>query len=264
MAPNNDVRQPDAKTIARQRFEHGQVTNLFDDLIKLEGSAIGSQYICTTSDLALLASSFADSNKTQRVNIGGLPKVFRDHLIRWIDPERIKGMTEEERTELANEQAERGNVLTNDPKGGRNLGNVAGVPGSVLTVRTKSDSQLEVTAYRKAFRLNLPKSSLLPGVYALGGPSFEGEQEMHGLTRVNPLQIKEAFDAKTLKEEFPVVTGGENPDAASTATPTTAVGPDDVTPVSTPKPPLPPLGAGTIFDPAWVAAQQKKKDEEGN
>jgi hypothetical protein len=59
MAPNNDIRQPDAKHIAEGRAEHHQLTNLFDDLVRLEGNAVGRQYICTTSDLVLLAGPTA-------------------------------------------------------------------------------------------------------------------------------------------------------------------------------------------------------------
>src|SRR5262245_37174534 len=69
MAPNNDIRQPDAKKVAKQRDANQQLSNIFDDLKKLEGNAVGRQYICTTSDLALLATTFANNEKSQTLHL---------------------------------------------------------------------------------------------------------------------------------------------------------------------------------------------------
>ena len=58
---------------------------MFDDLVRLEGSAMGRQYICTTSDLALLAGTFANSTKSQNVNLGSIPPIVRNRLLNWIE-----------------------------------------------------------------------------------------------------------------------------------------------------------------------------------
>jgi hypothetical protein len=73
-----------------------------------------------------------------------------------------------------------------------------------VKVIDKEKGIVEVSAQRKAFEISIDKDGLLPGVYALGGPSFEAEQEMHGLAAVRPWQIKSTTAAETLKEEFPV------------------------------------------------------------
>jgi hypothetical protein len=81
MAPNNDIRQPDAK-VADQRAEKGQFTNL----TMVEGSAIGRQCICTPSDLALLVHAFADSSNSQTVRFSSVPAPIRVRLLSWMDP----------------------------------------------------------------------------------------------------------------------------------------------------------------------------------
>ncbi|MEZ4366177.1 MAG: Fic family protein [Kofleriaceae bacterium] len=206
MAPNNDVRQPDAKQVARKRQAMNQLTNLYDDLCKLEGSAIGRQYICTTSDLALLSSTFANSNKSQTVNLSSLPKMVRNYLLAWIEPEK-EGMTDEAREAQRKMEVERGDSILRGERGGKEIKDAFGIPGTILTIRMidKDTAKIEVTAHRKAFQLELDKDGLLPGLYALGGPRFESEQEIHGLERVRPWDIKSVHEAKTLKEEFPVV-----------------------------------------------------------
>lgn len=206
MAPNNDVRQPDAKAVAEDREDKGQIGNLYDDLVKLEGSAMGRQYICTTSDLALLTGSFASTVKSQPVNLGGVPAIFRERLLSWLDPKR-EGATPEAKAELRKKEEERGDSVLSGPDGGTEIKDALGIPGTILRVKVldAQSAKIEVTAHRKAFGIKLPKRALLPGIYALGGPSFESEQEMHGLERVYPWQIKSAHTVDQLKEEFPVV-----------------------------------------------------------
>ncbi|MFZ5469433.1 MAG: Fic family protein [Myxococcota bacterium] len=207
MAPNNDVRQPDAKAIAKERSKKGQLTNLFDDLVKLEGSATGKQYICTTSDLALLTYNFANSQKSQTVNLEGLPEVLKEQLFAWIDPDKGSApMTGEQQAQARKQAEERGASVLPGANGGKELKDALGIPGTIVTVRIldKERGKIEVTAARKAFQLVLDKDALLPGVYALGGPSFVGEQEIHGLERVYPWSIKGAYTAESLREELPV------------------------------------------------------------
>jgi hypothetical protein len=189
MAPNNDIRSKDAKRVARDRAEKGQVTNLYDDLLKLEGSANGKQYICTTSDLSLLTKSFADSKKSRKVDLdASLPGVVADAILAWIDPGAPA-----EGSENASETRT------------REVKDTLGVPGTLLSIRLKDKSrQLDVTANRKAFRLELDRDALLPGLVALGGHHFEAEQEIHGLEKVYPWNIKGAYEASELKETFPM------------------------------------------------------------
>lgn len=189
MAPNNDIRQDDAKKVANDRADQGQITNLYDDLMKLEGSARGRQYICTTSDLALLAKSFADSEKSRTINLdANLPGIIGDAILAWAAPE--PSSTDDETT----------------TPGAKEISDTMGVPGTLLSIRIKDKTrQLDVTAKRKAFRLELDRDALLPGLVALGGHHFEAEQEIHGLERVYPWEIKSAHEAKDLQETFPVV-----------------------------------------------------------
>ncbi len=221
MAPNNDVRQPDAKAVAKQRAKNDQVTNLFDDLVKLEGSAVGRQYISTTSDLSLLAGSFADSTKGQNVNLGMLPGFVKEHLFAYLKSAKEEAPKEGETPKTPEEkkkEEERGGSLKPLPEGGVTLRDFAGVPGDLLTVKIENEEagRVRVDAKRKAFRIELDKDALLPGIYALGGPSFEAEQEIHGIERVMPWAIKAAFTAESLREELPVVNKPEEPKPAET------------------------------------------------
>ncbi|HEU0035247.1 MAG TPA: Fic family protein [Kofleriaceae bacterium] len=207
MAPNNDIRQPDAKKVASDREDKAQLTNLFDDLVKLEGSAVGRQYICTTSDLALLKSAFANSQKSQTVSINMLPQMLKEMILSWMDPEFPEGTTEAEKQEARKQAIERGDSIVPAQGGGKEIKDTFGIPGTILTVKVvdRKSGQIQVTAPRKAFELVLDKDALLPGVYALGGPSFEAEQEMHGLERVSPFSIKSTHAAEELGQEFPVI-----------------------------------------------------------
>jgi hypothetical protein len=72
MAPDNDPRTPDALAVASNRASMGQVVNLYDDLVRLEGTARGGQYLCATSDLALLTRMFAENTQSSEVNAGKL------------------------------------------------------------------------------------------------------------------------------------------------------------------------------------------------
>lgn len=222
MAPNNDVRQPDAKAVADDRADKHQVTNVFDDLVKLEGSAVGRQYISTTSDLSLLAGSFANSNKGQTVNLAGLPGVVKEHLFAYLksgqkaEGEKPPELDAEAAKKKKEEEDKRGGSLKPLEAGGVTLRDFAGVPGDLLTVKIANEEagQLRVEAQRKAFKIVLDKDALLPGIYALGGPSFEGEQEIHGIERVMPWAIKGAYTSDSIKEEFPVVAKPEEPKPA--------------------------------------------------
>jgi len=221
MAPNNDIRQPDAKAIAKGREKHRQLTNVYDDLSKLEGSAVGSQYICTTSDLALLVRSFANSQNGQTVNLSMLPALLRQHVLAWIDPNH-EGMTDAQKTELRDTAVERGDAVVPGPSGGKEIKDTLGIPGTIVTVTVvdKAAGKIHVTANRKAFKVVLDKAALLPGVYALGGPMFEAEQEMHGLERVNPWDIKATYTAESLGQEFPVTGAAPADPTTATAAPT--------------------------------------------
>lgn len=191
MAPNNDVRQKDAKAVAGDRFQNGAVALLYDELMKLEGSAMGRQYICTTSDLGLLTGSFAASKKSQSVNLATLPSFVADQIMAWAAdvPTPKPGEKPPE-------------VPTTGEK--KEIKDRFGVPGTLLSVRIadKTTKKVEVEASRKAFELRLDKDALLPGIVALGFHGFESEQEMHGLERVLPWHIKSAHTAESLKEEF--------------------------------------------------------------
>ena len=196
MAPNNDVRQPDAKAIAKQRAEKGQLTNLFDDLTKLEGSAIGRQYICATSDLALLKDFFANKTSSEIVSLGELPDFISDHILAWIDPEK----------DAAKNAEAKASSDSQDP-GSKVIKDKFGVPGTLfsLKIKEKDSKKIEVEANRKAFLMRMDKDAMLPGIVALGGAGFESEQEMHGLERVYPWNIKGAWEAKSLGEPWPAI-----------------------------------------------------------
>ncbi|MEO8702743.1 MAG: Fic family protein [Kofleriaceae bacterium] len=205
MAPNNDIRQPDAKSVASDRADNNQITNIYDDLVKLEGSAVGRQYICTTSDLALLAGSFANSEKGQTVNIGSLPGPIKERLLAWIAPEFPEGTTDADKETARKQQDERGDSVLPTSDGGKEIRDAFGIPGTIVKVKVidRAAGTVQITASRKAFQMVLDKDALLPGIYALGGPSFESEQEIHGLERVAPWSIKSTHKADTLKKEFP-------------------------------------------------------------
>jgi Fic/DOC family len=205
MAPNNDIRQPDAKKVADDRAENSQITNIFDDLVKLEGSAVGRQYICTTSDLALLAGSFANSEKGQTVSIGSLPGPLKALVLSWIAPELPEGTTDTEKEAVRKAADERGDSVLPSSDGGKEIRDAFGIPGTIVKVKVidRASGKIQITASRKAFQLDLDKEALLPGIYALGGPSFESEQEMHGLERVAPWSIKSTTTSDKLKKEFP-------------------------------------------------------------
>jgi hypothetical protein len=221
MAPNNDPRQPSAVKIARQRAGLGQIANLYDDLNKLESSGVGKQYISTTSDLSLLAKVFAASDNSQQANLSKLPRRLRDRLLAWIaqDP----NLTADQRRDLRAAADDAGSSFPPLASGpGREIRNLFGVPGTLLRLEMveRTNGRIEVTANRKAFRILLKKEGLLPGIYALGGPRFEQEQELHAIQTIWPWRIKKTFDARQLTEEFPVT----QPEIAEPAPETDAAG----------------------------------------
>lgn len=225
MAPNNDVRQPDARAVAKARADQGQITNIYDDLTKLEGSAIGRQYICTTSDLALLSQSFASKTKSQKINLSTLPDFISDHILAWIDPEKDAKEADKASDPDAVDKAKTDDARSKeaeadkDPPGTKVIKDKFGVPGSLfkLLVKEKNSKKIEVEASRKAFLMRMDKEALLPGIVALGGPSFENEQEIHGLERVYPWNIKGVWDAKDLNTPWPPLEAKpEDPPAATT------------------------------------------------
>ncbi len=129
MAPNNDVRQPDAKAIARERAKQNQLTNLYDDLVKLEGSAIGRQYICATSDLSLLAKSFANTTTSQFLRIGGLPEPVKAKLFAWMDPDHgTEGMSDVDKAAQRQQAVERGDSVVPAEFGGKESKTRSGSP----------------------------------------------------------------------------------------------------------------------------------------
>jgi hypothetical protein len=221
MAPNNDVRQPDAKAVAKGRAKQNQITNLVDDLTKLEGTAVGRQYICTTSDLSLLASYFANTSNSQKVSLQGLPPWLRRRVLDWLS--NGEDVTPEKLQELRKTETARGDAVVVGEQGGKEVKDTLGVPGTIVSAKVvdKSSATVEVTAPRKAFKLVLDKDGLLPGIYSLGGPTFESEQELHGLERVMPWDIKGVYPSETLKEELPVTTGAAATTAPAAGTPTT-------------------------------------------
>ncbi len=193
MAPNNDPRQPDAKAVAKQRFKDGAIGLLWDELNRLEGSAIGRQYISLTTDLGLLTASFADSQKAQTLNLSVLPGFLARWVSRWAKPEKAA--------------PEPGADAAKAPASGENdadrvVKDSWGVPGTLFELRLREANKLEVKAQRKAFELRLDKDALLPGVRALGSQTFSHEQEVHGLERVYPWQVKGVYTAKEIGERL--------------------------------------------------------------
>lgn len=217
MAPNNDVRQADAKAIANQRAKKGQITDIYDDLVKLEGTAVGRQYICTTSDLALLVNFFANTSNSQQVNLSFLPAPMRETVLRWMAPEFPPGTSDADKQKAYDEAKARKEKIIATPDGGREIRDVFGIPGTIIRISNidKTAGTITVMAERKAFKIDLDKDAFLPGIYSMGGPIFEDEQELHGLETVRPWKIKDTVEAGKLKEEFPVNT------APASTTPTT-------------------------------------------
>jgi hypothetical protein len=208
MAPNNDIRQPDAKAIAAKRWDKNQLTNMYDDFARLQGSAVGRQYISTTTDLALLTagtSSFATMSNTQMVNLSSLPSFLRTRVLAWIEPSWPADATDADKEKSRKESLERGEKIVPTSDGGKEIRNAFGVPGTILKVKVhdKDAGTIQVTADRKAFELTVEKDSLVPGIEAIAGPTFEFEQEMYGLEAVRPWHIKAAHEAGKLNEEFP-------------------------------------------------------------
>ncbi|MEW5854649.1 MAG: Fic family protein [Myxococcota bacterium] len=231
MAPNNDVRQKDAKAVAKERSENGTVGLLYDELMKLEGSAVGRQYICTTSDLSLLSKSFADSKKSQVVNLQHIPAFIADRILTWLDPE--KGAEAAKAEKAAADAAKPADAAATSSTSGEKkdpgvteIKDRFGVPGTLmqLKIQEKSQKKVEVTAHRKAFELRLDKDALLPGIVTLGKHHFAAEQEMHGLERVYPWHIKNAHSAEDLNKELPVTKPAQQPAATGTTTPAPTTG----------------------------------------
>ena len=186
MAPNNDVRLADAKGIAKQRAKRQQITNLYDDLTRLEKDAVGRQYISTTSDLSLLEKAFASETNSTTVSLGSLPERVQKVIQGWLS-RPYKDADGNDRT-------------------GMQVRDKLGIPGEIVTLQNDG-SNVKITAPRKVYQIRLDKDAVLPGINAITpGADFESEQELHGLTRVTPFDIKSTKEAKTLGEEFPVVT----------------------------------------------------------
>jgi hypothetical protein len=266
MAPNNDVRQDDAKTVARTRIKSGAVTNLYDDLQKLEGSAIGRQYICMTSDLSLLTRMFASSQKSQPVRLDGLPAFLADRILAWVEPTPAASYADRTAARAKENEERKAAGLEPLPEDGSwKLSDRFGVPGTLLSVRVqdRQKKRLEVTAHRKAFELNVDKSSLLPGVVALGGGGFEHEQEMHGLERVYPWHVKAAYDAKALGEELPA---RKTPEPASPAPASPApASPAPASPApASPAPASPAPASPAPASPAPASPAPASPEDEGN
>jgi hypothetical protein len=124
--------------------------------------------------------------------------------------DKMGDMTPDQRIQEHQAAVKRGDrfVPLKDGSNGIEVRDAFGIPGTIVEVKitSRDNAQLQVTAQRKAFQLNVDKSSLLPGIYSLGGPTFVNEQEMHGLQRVWPWQIKNPKEATSLQEEFPIVT----------------------------------------------------------
>jgi hypothetical protein len=257
MAPNNDVRQDDAKTVARTRMKKGAVTNLYDDLQKLEGSAIGRQYICMTSDLSLLTRMFAGSQKSQPVRLDGLPDFIADRILAWLEPSPAASSAEAKAARVKeNEERKAAGQEPLPDDGSWKLADRFGVPGTLLQVRVQDEKsrKLEVTAHRKAFALNVDKDSLLPGVVALGGGGFEHEQEMHGLERVYPWHVKAAYEAKALGDELPVTRPPAPAPAPAGPAPAAPASPAAAVPaVPAPSPEAPEIPAAPAPAPAAPA-----------
>ncbi len=225
MAPNNDVRQPDAKHIAEERAGKAQITNMYDDLTHLEGTAVGSQYISTTSDLSLLGQEggFASMSNQRDVSIAKLPKLAKDLVLGWLAPHFPEGTTPEQKAAAIKEADARGGSVIPTAGGGKEIRNAFGIPGSIITVDIvdQATGQLKVTAPRKVFQLMMDKDAVLPGLQTLSAGGFVPEQELHGLERVYPWDIKEATEASKLNTEFPVVGA---PAAATSAPPSSPDG----------------------------------------
>jgi len=83
-----------------------------------------------------------------------------------------------------------------------------GADGQSLDAKIHHDEvtgQLEISEPGKAFRIVIDKDAMLPGIYAPGSPMVEGGQDLHGVERVYPWNIKSAHRADPRGKEFPVV-----------------------------------------------------------
>lgn len=164
MAPNNDVREKSARETAKERAGRGVVGHMIEELNRLEGDAGQAQYICATSDLALLADKFAEESNSKHVDM--------DRVAGWLRPVVLTAVKVVTRKQPSS------------PTQRRSLSNFMRVPGRIADIDFDGQGNFTVTAHRKAFELRVDKRDLLPGLQALGQQKFSGEQEIHGLERI--------------------------------------------------------------------------------
>lgn len=181
MAPNNDVREKSARQTSKERASRGVVGHMIQELNRLEGNAGESQYVCATSDLSLLAQQFAEENNTKPLDLAKLSPFLRPVVMT-----SIRALTTVDKSNASR----------------RTMSDFLKVPGRILDVNTSTEGSVNLTAYRKAFKLRLDKASLLPGIRAIGPQEFSEEQEIHGLDRVSPLEILETFQHTELWREI--------------------------------------------------------------
>src|SRR5258708_26876969 len=106
-------------------------------------------------------------------------------------------MTDEQKAELRKTADARGASVLPGSTGGKEIRDLLGIPGTIVTLKVvdKDAGKIQITAKRKAFQIVLDKEAMLPGIFALGGGNgsmntFEEEQKLHGMTPVNPWDIK--------------------------------------------------------------------------
>jgi len=185
MAPNNDPRQPAAKTNTRAGFEKNVLPHLLQDLKALERSGVGSHYLSHTTDLSLLTGKFATKVKSATVHLDTLPRPVAWGLESWVS-----------------EKAP-GSGLLPPSMVGVIAGKLLGIPGEVLEIKRGPGRTLEVESSRKAFEMKVPKNSIIPGIVTLSqNHAFTNEQEVHGLERVSPLSIVATYTAEHLAEKL--------------------------------------------------------------
>lgn len=207
MAPNNDIREADARAVGKQRASQGVIGHLVEELNKLEGSAISSRYICTTSDLALLVNSFANSKKSNDVNLAHMPSFAQksamwllDRLTTAVDDKADKPAEKTQSAADAAKDRDENAASLVTGKGARELKDKFGVPGSALRLQMR-EGKLSVDVSRRAFALRLDKRALLPGLRIQRTQTFSHEQEMHGTQRVWPCAVQGVYEAKDLGRE---------------------------------------------------------------
>jgi len=190
MAPNNDPRQPAAREQQQGKFEKHVVAHMLQELKALERSGVGSSYISHTTDLSLLTGRFGTKEKSTTVNLNALPGFLASGVASAFGSAPTAPSTS---TALAPASANTGVSIRN----------IFGVPGELFGVKRGRGQTLEVQSSRKAFEMQVPKSSLLPGMVSLSpNHAFANEQEVHGLERVSPWAIYHTYTAQELSEKL--------------------------------------------------------------